>query len=102
MRQLKKEENLTSSGFGPSGGSQSENERKWKDNFLLQNLKTVEQEGSDNANRSWCTLNGPQRLKKNPGKLEIWRRIETIQKITFLRLARIQNRPETWGGLTIA
>ena len=44
------------------------------------------------SDTSWCTWNDPQRL----GKLEVRARIETIQTVALLRLARILKRVLVW------
>ena len=54
--------------------------------------KSMKHEGGCDTNCSWGTWNGPQRLKKKLGVLEVRGRIETIQIVAQLRLTRIPRR----------
>ena len=62
----------------------------------------MEHEGVGNTNCNLCTLNDPQRVGKEVGKVRNHGRPETIQTKVLLRYARILRRVlETRGHLLL-
>ena len=62
--------------------------------FCQRTKKAGEYEGDDDTNCNWCVWNGPKKLGKKTGRMEIRGRIKTIQAIAFLD--QLKYSEESW------
>ena len=99
----RKKENLPYSGFGNPGRPQRENQRKRKERQVFRPWQKTKKSMEHKSDGVIGALGKILRcLMRELEKLEIRRRVNTIQTTALLRSARILRRVlETWGDLLL-